>query len=137
MDDEYIKNEFLNCEICELIPGTNIDVQVNKHECEIRADIVVEKKKSVRIWGQVMTCDHKPVEDALVELVRVVSKCECGKKVYEGIAHTYSDCKGFYQFDVCDFKDDMFKIIVGKPAVCRVVPLMDECQAAEFEQENF
>lgn len=136
MDEEYIKNELLNCEMCELILGTNVDVHVNKNECEIRADIVVEKKKSVRIWGQVITCEHQVVEDALVELVRVINKCECGKKLYEGIAHTYTDCKGFYQFDVCDYKGEVLKIIVGKPVVCRVIPLYDESESSEYEKEK-
>ena len=57
MDEEYIKNEFLSCEVCEVIPGTNTDVVVNKNECEMRVVIMVVKKRSVRLWGQVFSSD--------------------------------------------------------------------------------
>lgn len=129
------KNEFLSFEACELIEGASADVHVNRNECEVRADIVVERRRSVRIWGQVLTTDHSPVENALVQLVRVSAKCECGK-VYEGIAHTVTDSKGFYQFEVCCPRDEFFKILVGKPASCiRVIPLLEESLEAALYRE--
>ncbi len=133
MEENAIKNGFMNCDTCELIAGANMDVHLNRNECEVRADIIVEKKRSVRIWGQVLTTDQTPVENALIQLIRVSTTCNCGKTIYEGVAHTITDNKGFYQFDVCSALDDLFKIIVGKPVPCvRAIPLLEESLEAAF-----
>jgi hypothetical protein len=133
MEEDLLNNDFLNCETCELIAGTNMDIHVNRNECEVRTDIIVEKKRSVRIWGQVLTTDHCAVENALVELVRVSKNCECGKRVYEGIAHTITDSQGFYQFEVCSTRDEFFKVVVGKAVPCvRAIPLLEESLAKGF-----
>lgn len=109
MGEEYGKSE------CEkgFIGGNSIDVQVKDCDCEIKADITVSEVKSVRIWGQVKTCKGQPVAHALVKLLKIVKKsCDCE---YHGVAHTITDCKGFYQFDLCS--DEMgcsYKILVSK-----------------------
>lgn len=127
MEKESLKDGFSSYDVCELIAGANVDVRANRNESEVRADIVVEKKRSIRLWGQVLTADQIPVENALVQLVRVSNKCDCGKVVFEGIAHSVTDSQGFYQFDVFNAQEDTFKIIVGKPAACcRVIPLLEE-----------
>ncbi|MEI6101202.1 MAG: hypothetical protein WCP73_05115 [Eubacteriales bacterium] len=127
MEKESLKSEVLTYDVCELIAGSSVDVHANRNESEVRADIVVEKKRSVRLWGQVLTAEQNPVQNALVQLVRVSNRCDCGKVELEGIAHTVTDSQGFYQFDVSNVKDDTFKIIVGKPVVCcRVIPLLEE-----------
>lgn len=99
---------------CQYIKGNNIDIDLKPDDCEIKADIVVGMaKKTVRIWGRVKDCDGKPIEGTLIKLVKqVISGSE---DEYVGIAHTISDCEGFYQFDVdaCD-KNHQYKVIVSK-----------------------
>lgn len=100
---------------CEFLKGNVIEFDVKKDDCEIRADVKVKSKKCVRIWGRVKDCYGKPVEEALVKLVKRVKKGD--RWYFEGIAHTITDCEGFYQFDICD--DDCktsFRIIVSKAA---------------------
>lgn len=117
---------------CETVKGNAVEVQLQKDDCEVRADIVVGKTSSVRIWGQVRGCDGSPVSNALIKLVKVVYRC--GRVEFEGVAHTISDCTGFYQFDVnpCEV-GTKYRVLVHKAATgCeRVVPasaqLCDPC----------
>lgn len=104
---------YLNNSCCEVINGNNIDMDLCTDDCEIRADIVVSKANTVRVWGQVKDCDDGPVVNALVKLVRPVNM---GDKIeYEGVSHTLTDCSGFYQFDVEACQTDVkYKILVGK-----------------------
>ena len=95
--------------------GNSIDIHVGKNDnsAEIRADVKVNEFESKRIWGQVLNCCNEPVPNSLVKLVRVV--CQGNRKHYEGVAHTITDCEGFYQFDVCDNNDnECYKIIINK-----------------------
>ncbi|MGL4741641.1 MAG: hypothetical protein ACRC41_12665 [Sarcina sp.] len=97
------------------ILGNSIDIHVgrNDNSAEIRADVRVDEFQSKRIWGQVVNCKNEPIPNTLVKLVRVV--CQGNRKHYEGVAHTVSDCEGFYQFDVCDNGDnECYKIIINK-----------------------
>lgn len=100
-------------ELCESVQGNEVDLDLKKCDCEVRADLVVNRKHCIRVWGQVIDCECHPVKDALVNLLR--SYNHHGKVEYEGIAYTSTDCCGFYQFDVCVEDDlDKYKIIVGK-----------------------
>lgn len=103
-----------NC--CEMILGNSVDIEIKKHDCEIRADVVVEKSQpSVRLWGQIKDCDGRPMANTLIKLVKVCY--EYGKLSYEGIAHTVSDCQGFYQFDLCSCDSNAkYKLLVGRAA---------------------
>ncbi|MEG1002141.1 MAG: hypothetical protein RSF37_01990 [Clostridium sp.] len=95
--------------------GNSIDIHVDRcdNSAEIRADIKVDEFNSKRIWGQVLNCNGEPVPNSLVKLVRVV--CQGNRKYYEGIAHTITDCEGFYQFDVCEnLENECYKIIINK-----------------------
>ena len=100
-------------EYCESIVGNFFDVALNKNDCEVRADIIVSRKKSVRLWGQVKDCEDEPIKDALIKLLKPIYKK--GKIEYIGIAHTITDCLGFYQFDVCP-EDDCakYRVIASK-----------------------
>jgi hypothetical protein len=112
-DGEY-DNEY-ECEKSENISGNVIDLDLKKCDSEVRADIKVIKnnKACVRVWGQIKDCEGKPVKDALVKLLK--SYYYHGKIEFEGVAHTTTDCMGFYQFEVClDDEHDKFRIIVGK-----------------------
>lgn len=106
-----------NCEF-SMINGNSIDVKPQKGDSEIKADIVVSEFNSVRIWGQIVNCNGQPVPNALIKLIRVAND-DCDKDIcsYQGIAHTVSDCQGFYQFDInADSSIEKFKILVGKSA---------------------
>lgn len=112
-----------------LINGNSIDINIEGCESEIKADIVVSEFCSIRLWGQIKTCNGAPVKNALLKLVKVnVKPCGCE---YQGIAHTVSDCNGFYQFDLCDIeKDACYKVIVGKASTgCeRTISTQGNCQ---------
>ena len=100
-------------EVCDNIKGNAIDVEVRPKDCEIRADVVVAKERCVRLWGQIKDCEGKPVKDALVKLLKPIWKY--GKMEFVGVAHTMTDCLGFYQFDLCpDEENTKFRVIVGK-----------------------
>ncbi|MDD4590770.1 MAG: hypothetical protein PHG06_10140 [Parabacteroides sp.] len=93
------------------IEGNIIDLDLKKCDREVRADIMVGSKDCIRVWGQVIDCECKPVSDALVNLLR--SYTHHGKTEYEGVAYTVTDCCGFYQFDICTCDEhDKYKVIV-------------------------
>ncbi len=103
---------------CDLtmINGNSIDISPQGCESEIKADVMVSEFNSVRLWGQIINCHGEPVSYALLKLVKVVTDCH-GKCVYQGIAHTLSDCHGFYQFDLCvDDPCVKYKVLVNKSA---------------------
>ncbi len=103
---------------CEHIEGNVVEVDVKKDDCEIRSDIQVDRRNTVRLWGQVKDCNNYPVKCALVKLVKIVYKNNV--PCFEGVAHTVTDCMGFYQFDICSpYKEEKFKVIVSKPAIGR------------------
>ena len=104
---------------CEHIQGNLTDIKVKNDDCEIRADIEVDRRKTVRVWGQVKDCYGKPVNCALIKLIKEITSSCGSKKEYVGVAHTVTDCMGFYQFDVCCPRKDgeKYRILVGKAAV--------------------
>lgn len=95
--------------------GNSLDLKVGDCESEIRADITVDELNSVRLWGRIVNCNCEPVPNALVKLVKVI--CINGQTEYIGVAHSMTDCEGFYQFELCTCPEDTcFKIIVSKAA---------------------
>lgn len=106
-----------NCDY-SVVSGNSLDVEVNYCESEIRADIIVQEQKSVRLWGRIINCNGEPVSNALIKLLKVEN---CGNYyTYVGVAHTISDCEGFYQFELCTCSDEYdeanYKILVSKAA---------------------
>lgn len=103
-DSLFIGNATKNIEICKDITAT-----------ELRADLKVDSLGgSIRLWGQITDCDGNPVQCALIKLVKETIKQ--GKKQYVGIAHSVSDCLGFYQFEICipECNCESYKVIVSK-----------------------
>ena len=96
--------------------GNSIDIKVEpcNDAAEIRADVRVEEFDTKRLWGQILNCYNRPVPNTLIKLVKVIG--DCNNKQYVGIAHTVTDCEGFYQFDLCanDCHDVCYKVIVNK-----------------------
>lgn len=100
-------------EMCENVKGNAIDVELRPNDCEVRADVVVGRERCVRLWGQIKDCEGKPVKDALVKLLKPIWRF--GKIEFIGVAHTMTDCLGFYQFDICpDEESTKFRVIVSK-----------------------
>ncbi len=110
---KYNMNNY--CDL-SMINGNSIDIALQGCDSEIKADIVVSEFNSVRLWGQILNCDGEAVSNALLKLVKIVIDCN-GKCLYQGIAHTVSDCNGFYQFDLCaDDPCAKYKVLVNKSA---------------------
>ncbi len=111
---------------CSTYEGNNYDICLEPSDCEIKANLIVSPaKRSVRIWGRVLDCNGRPVEGALIKLIKSV--CCCGCFDYEGLAHTVSDCDGFYQFEVdpCD-KSNAYKMVVGMAATGKERAIAEE-----------
>lgn len=97
-----------------IVIGNSTDININPSvsHSEIRADIKVGEYTAIRLWGQIMNMNNQPVPNALVKLVKIIDVDSCPD--YQGIAHTTSDCEGFYQFDICSNENAWYKILVGK-----------------------
>lgn len=94
------------------VVGNSVKFCINESDSEIKADVTVDTRDTVRVWGQIIDCNSKPVPYAYVKLAKV-----CGNSL-EGIAHTITDCLGYYQFDVCPAIDGCeFTLIVGKASI--------------------
>ena len=124
----YPMNNDCQCAGYSVVNGNSLDIDVNYCESEIRADVVVSEYDSVRLWGRIVNCEGKPVANALIKLLKVT--CHKNGVSYNGVAHTLSDCDGFYQFELCRCSDEEFekccyKILVSKAAYGpeRVVPI--------------
>ncbi len=103
---------------CTVYKGANTGLDIKEGECEVRKDVMIKKAECVRIWGQVKDCWGCPVEGALVKLVKEVYKGR--KSWFVGIAHTLTDCHGFYQFDLCRKEAKCnYRIIAGKASMDR------------------
>lgn len=93
------------------IVGNSVSFSIDECDNEVKADVTVNYRDTVRVWGQIKDCNGKPVPYAYVKLLK---KTPNG---LNGIAHTVTDCLGFYQFDICVCKegfDNEYTILVGK-----------------------
>ncbi|MGL4989954.1 MAG: hypothetical protein ACRC57_02140 [Sarcina sp.] len=99
---------------CEYIQGNSTDLHISPKDCEVRVDLRVNRKRGIRVWGQVKDCENIPVSGVLVKLLKVINYC--GKQDFIGVSHTVTDCNGFYQFELNRCDDSDYKIIVSKDA---------------------
>jgi len=132
IDAETLKTDCFPIETCETIEGNvtkPIQIGKNIKVCEIKADIEVNRRKTVRLWGQVKDCNGIPVRCALVKLVREITLGKYSR--YIGIAHTITDCLGFYQFEIGIPEGDekpKYRVIAGKAATGKEIEIKDlEC----------
>lgn len=97
-----------------VIIGNSVEFNIDPNSCtaEIQANVTICEFRSVRIWGQILNDCQEPVPNALVKLVKLI-QTESDTQ-YQGIAHTVSDCDGFYQFDICSNENAWYKLLVGK-----------------------
>lgn len=101
----------VNCEreVCERIGPNSSDVWIHEDDCNVRADVKVDKTRTTLLWGYVTGCTDGPVEDATVTLLRSKNGCR-----FEKICHTHTDSTGYYQFELpCDMKGS-FRVVVTK-----------------------
>lgn len=98
---------------CSSISNTK-NFYVNKKDCDIHVDIVIEDKKKLPIWGYVLDCKKRPIKSALVKLFKYSANCNL-----DFVAKTYTDCKGLYKFTIP--ADSFGKYIVS---VCNT---FDDC----------
>lgn len=107
------------------IIGNSKDIHISPSisNTEIRADIQVGEYTAIRLWGQILNTNQQPVPNALVKLVKTVGSSDYPQ--YQGIAHTTSDCEGFYQFDICSNQDAWYKVLVGKSTTGKEVIIDD------------
>lgn len=129
-----------DCEFLEGNVSKPIKVDKNTKACEIRVDLEVERRRTIRIWGQVKDCKGKPVKCALLKLVREIKR-DCHTE-FEGVAHGVTDCLGLYQFDVCVPDNSVprrYRVLVSKQAMgneitvggARCKPCEDDCFCAK------
>ncbi|AOR24010.1 hypothetical protein [Clostridium taeniosporum] len=106
--DNYLNNNNNNN---SYLLGNSVNFSVNDNDNEIKADMIVQPKKTVRIWGQIMDCNGNKIPCAYVKLLKVTPNGLIG------VAHTLTDFEGFYQFDICACKNgNKYTVVVGKAA---------------------
>lgn len=107
----HLPSKVCKCEDSYVV-GNSVNFTVDNCDSEIKADVTVSYRDTVRIWGQVKDCNGKPVPYAYLKLIKYTGNG------YQGVAHTIADCLGFYQFDICPHTDGKsFRLLVGKASV--------------------
>ena len=105
---------------CKYVIGNHSDFDVKDDDCEVNVEKIKVKsiEDKVRIRGEVVNCSGEGIANILVNLL--IEKKDKDKTHFEGVAHTVTDCKGNYLFEVerPDKKDSpqKYKVIVGKAA---------------------
>lgn len=95
-----------------ILPG-GTDICIERNDCKVRADITLERVRSVIIWGTVKDCTGMFVPNALVKLLRYTG--ECGSELKE-VCRTHTDCQGYYQFDLEQGCEGRYRVLVSSCA---------------------
>lgn len=101
----------VDCEkvTCDNIEPGGCDIWIHEDECNVRADINVERTRTTLLWGYVTDSMDMPVEGVTVTLQRLKNGYRCEK-----ICHTHTDCRGYYQFELpWDMKGN-FRVVATK-----------------------
>lgn len=80
------------------VKGDAVKIDFNTNEGDVRLDLVVERKNISKLWGQVKDIDGNYVDYAMVTLLK--PQYVRGEIEYFPIATTFSDCMGFYHFEI-------------------------------------
>lgn len=86
-----------------------IDVKSTQNESEIRLDVCLEEKKLSIIWGRITDTNQKPVNKAIVTLLKpqYINK----RLEYVKVDTVLSDYDGFYQFELKEsYKDTNYLV---------------------------
>ena len=97
-----------------ILPG-GVDLCVDRNVCKVRADVTVDRVRTLTIWGCVTDCDGVPAGGALVTLLkyRDCGLCE--------VAGTRTDCAGRYRFELSGGSEGRYRVAVrqdGCPDAC-------------------
>ncbi len=110
--DKKMYNKEEECGDNSYIVGNSVDFSIDECDSEIKADLTVTTRSSVRLWGQIKDCNGDPVPYACLKLIKNTNKG------YVGVGHTMTDCLGFYQFDICPCVDGVdFRLLVSKASI--------------------
>ena len=96
MNNEIYSCAYENNLIC--FESKTLDIELQSIESEIQLDITLEEKQVSKIWGRIVDSNHKPVEDAIVTLLR--PEYANFKLEYIKVNITLSDNDGFYEFEI-------------------------------------
>lgn len=110
MDREDCVMEHSKCEV--LVPDGK-DFCIEKDDCEKQVDICLKKRKNVSIFGYVCDCKDRPVKDAMVRLYQYEDY-----DMLREICHTYTDCDGYYQFNLRGNYEGKYHVFVSESNCC-------------------
>lgn len=97
----------------DCVQGRTVDIDIKHDDCDIRLDLIVEKKRLSKLWGQVKDKYGMCIEGALVSLLK--PQYVRGEIEYHPVATTISDCYGFYQFEIDQLERGLkYRVTVGK-----------------------
>lgn len=96
-------------EVCDRIGPSSTDVWIHEDDCNVQADIKVEKIRTTLLWGYVTDRMDTPVEDATVTLLRLKNGYRC-----EEVCLTHTDCTGYYQFELPFDMKGSFRVAATK-----------------------
>lgn len=91
------------------ITGNSVSFRIKDDENEIKADIVVDIREELKVWGKVKDC--RGCEAAFLDVILV----SVGDKGYRFIAETTTNSRGWYRFSVCpDDNAHEYKVFVKR-----------------------
>lgn len=93
-------------DLCTTILPGGVDLCVDRDVCTVRADVTVDRVRTVTIWGCVTDCDGMPVSGVPVKLLKYMG-CELKE-----VACTCTDCKGRYRFELRDASEGRYRVEV-------------------------
>lgn len=99
---------------CSSIMPCGIDVCIERSDCNVRADVTVDRVRHVLIWGYVTDCSDCPVCGALVRLMKYI---DCSVKNAQNFCHTRTDNSGYYQFELDGNCAGRYRVVVSQ--TCR------------------
>lgn len=94
-----------------IIPKS-VNLNINRNDCDIQMDISVERIKNTTVWGYVTDCENKPVPGVLVRLMKCIKCCTN----LQNVCFTYTNCEGFYKFELQKNVEGDYVILLSKCA---------------------
>lgn len=95
LEDNYRGNSCRNYNN-EEVNGNYVDLELYPEDLEVKADITVKRRNSVKVWGEVKDSMGVPLCNVMVKIMKHV-KYNNGNKLIN-IATTKTDNRGYYQF---------------------------------------
>lgn len=92
-----------------ILPG-EVDVCVGPSDCKVRADVTLNRVRSVSIWGIVTDSRGWPVPGAMVKLLRHSGE---GERCFTEVCRTRTDPRGEYRFDLSGDSAGRYRVLVS------------------------